>query len=185
MLAILKHPLMNLDAYPQITTKTDMLNVLKLNITKMSFDELSLHLNPNLFSLHNLAEEECTYDAEGNFVWPQLLGLNYESIQEENGIYLLDDGIQIIIHFTYSIDRTQLRAIFGIDAPENIQLPIDEVIIQDNSLSIKCVLRKVVSLKRLEIYLLSADIGTPQTTLRSTYLFQGRVRSRRLSSTSV
>lgn len=94
----------------------------------MSFDELSLHLMPNIFAIHNLSEEECIYDEEGNFVWPGMLGLNFESIEDAEGIFLLDDGIQVFIHVSYSAAADNLKAIFGVETAEEILTPVDEVI---------------------------------------------------------
>lgn len=126
VLGTLKHPLFNLRSISGFNPYVDHLNVLKVMVPKMSFDELSLHMMPNIFAVHSLQPEECIYDEDGVFAWPAMLGLNFDSISDEEGIYLLDDGIQIFLFVSYTASPDQIRAIFGVESADEIITPIDE-----------------------------------------------------------
>lgn len=70
---------------------------MKLQLCKTSVDEMTVQMMPNLYKLDELTKEECEYDADGYFVYPPLVGLNFESISQIDGIYLLDDGFKLYL----------------------------------------------------------------------------------------
>lgn len=88
---------------------------------------MATQILPNIFAIHNLTEDECQYGEDGAFVWPEMLGLNYDSLADEEGIYVLDDGFKIFIHLNNSVKKDHLRAIFGVGELNEIELPLDEV----------------------------------------------------------
>lgn len=81
---------------------------------------------PQLFALHLTQEGECDY-GESGFTWPSVLSLNFESIQDEDGIYVLDDGLKIFLHINHGASTENLLSLFGVESVQEIVLPIDEV----------------------------------------------------------
>jgi len=51
-----------------------------------------------------LEDWQCEYDENGVFVYPDLLGLNFESIGHE-GVYVLNDGFDIYMWVGQNVDK--------------------------------------------------------------------------------
>ena len=82
---------------------------------------------PSLIALHSLEANECVYDEDGVFLWPPLLSLNFDSIADPKGIYLLDNGIKTYILLNFEAEIEDMKAIFGVEDLADLDVKLDEV----------------------------------------------------------
>ncbi|CAK89473.1 unnamed protein product (macronuclear) [Paramecium tetraurelia] len=110
-LGIMKSMVLNY-SYEQQSIMTDYVNYFRIIFQYIHFDELVTYLVPQLYDVTNLHENECVYDDQGQFVYPQQLSL-VSSELATGGLYLMDCGFCLILYICKIHDPTQLVALFG------------------------------------------------------------------------
>jgi len=119
MLGALKHPVYCLQSFSSYNAAVDARNVLRINLEKYNSHEIGLQINPWLFRLDTLEDDQCEYDESGYFVYPDLLGLSYDSLANE-GVFMLNDGFDIYLWVGQQTDPSILDSLFNIESFEQI-----------------------------------------------------------------
>ncbi|CAD8096099.1 unnamed protein product [Paramecium sonneborni] len=109
-LGIMKSNILNY-SYDQQSILTDYVNYFRIIFQYLHYDELVTYLIPQLYNVTNLQQNECVYDDEGQFVYPQQLSLVQEELQN-GGLYLMDCGYCLILYISKLHDPIQLTALF-------------------------------------------------------------------------
>lgn len=72
-----------------------------------------LQINPWLFRVDYLEDDQCEYDENGAFTYPDSLSLNYDSL-DHIGVYLMNDGFDIYMWVGAEVDPAVLQSLFGV-----------------------------------------------------------------------
>jgi hypothetical protein len=94
-------------------------------MARMSYDELSTQIMPNLYNLTELGKEECEYSEDGYFVYPPLLNLNFESISDESSSLLLDDGFKLYLYLGREVSSKSIQSLFGKKSLAEVSNPVE------------------------------------------------------------
>jgi len=78
-------------------------------------------LYPRMYAIHNLGSEIGTQGTNGAIVLPPLLNLNSEKL-DKSGIFLVEDGQQMLIWVGRQVDPELLTQLFGVATLEGIDL---------------------------------------------------------------
>lgn len=103
----------------------DQRNAFKIMVARMSYDELSVQLMPNLYNLKDLSDQDCEYNEDGYFNYPPLLNLNFESIAEDDACLLLDDGFKLFLYLGSKVSSKTLQSLFGKKSLTEISNPLE------------------------------------------------------------
>lgn len=96
------------------TKEMDYRNALRIRFNSTSIDDAMLMFTPYLFALQGMVDENTgIYDEEGNFVFPQLLSLTYQNLSSD-GLYLIDDGMNLYMLVGSQLSSEILENLFGI-----------------------------------------------------------------------
>merc|ERR1719387_2904308 len=82
---------------------------------------------PRMVALHNLSEgdEYGTHDENGAVMMPPMLNLTSESMTQD-GVYLLENGEEILMWIGRAVSPNWLQAVFGIPAIEQLDVTTAE-----------------------------------------------------------
>jgi len=88
-----------------------------------------MFLYPRFYALHNLPEQCGLEDENGNVSLPTVLNLSSEKL-ERNGIFILDNGQQLLMRISKSVDPNLLHQLFG--TSDLTQVSLNMTMIQEN-----------------------------------------------------
>ena len=116
ILGILKHELLSASDSGGSGVVMEDRETLRLKLNALNAEETALHFAPYLFALHTVAEEGAgVYDEQDGFIFPQLLSLTCYSLSKE-GMYLMDDGMNLYILLGSKADSHQLTNLFNVQS---------------------------------------------------------------------
>ena len=108
------------------TKEMDYRNALRTKLNSTSVDETMLIATPYLFSLTSMVDEDTgSYDEEGNFVFPNLMSLTYQNLSND-GLYLLDDGLNLYLLVGSQTSSQVLSSMFNIQNLTDVQKLTEE-----------------------------------------------------------
>ncbi|CAD8128338.1 unnamed protein product [Paramecium sonneborni] len=111
MLGIMKSQTLNYN-YDQQSVLTDHMNYLRSIYQYLNVDELVTYIVPQLYNISDLKEQECVYDDNGYFIYPQSISLVLEEVSN-GGLLLMDCGYCLILFICKIHDENQMADIFG------------------------------------------------------------------------
>lgn len=91
----------------------------------MSYDEMAIQVMPNLYNIKELGKQDCEYNEDGYFNYPPMLNLNFESISEEDGALLLDDGFKLYLYFGSKVSSKLVHSLFGKKSLSEVSNPLE------------------------------------------------------------
>ena len=106
----------------------DISNFLRINLQKLSPQEIITFIVPSIYSLHELESDKSigTYNSEsGEFNLPNLISSTKNSM-EEDGMYLIDNGYLLIIYIRKSVSQYILKNLFGVENLSFLTMVINE-----------------------------------------------------------
>ena len=132
ILGMVKGPMLSVSGVGA-TKEMDYRNALKLRLNSASIEETMMTATPYLFSLMSMVEDGTgTYDEEGTFAFPNLLSLTYQNLSNE-GLYLLDDGINLYLLVGSQTPSDVLQNLFGIQKLSDVQKLTEENMYSNSS----------------------------------------------------
>ena len=79
-------------------------------------------LYPRLFQLHPFPSHQCKVDSEsGFFVYPTIIRNGYSRL-EPNGVYLIENGLKMIIWVGQQCPPAIIQALFGVNSLDQIDI---------------------------------------------------------------
>lgn len=120
LLGMVKHVVLSANGIGA-SKEMDLRNSLRVMLNAASLDQSMAMFTPYLFTLHSMVDENAgVYDEEGCFTFPQMLSLTSANLTSE-GLYLMDDGMNLYMLIGSELDPRQLQEMFGVkrlsDAP--------------------------------------------------------------------
>ena len=113
----------------------DLSNFLRIKIQKMNSTEILSFLYPNIYSIHELYENNTlgTYNENGEIQLPSIINCNRNQLLQ-NGLYLIDNGYLLIIYCKKLVDKNILKLLFNIEDLEFLTIALNEdSVFQDNN----------------------------------------------------
>ena len=98
---------------------------MKINLARMSHEEMISQMSPSLYDLGNLDQDICEYAEEGYFNYPPLLNLNFDSVADPAALLLLDDGFRLYIYVGEAVPSKTIYAIFGRKTISEVANPLE------------------------------------------------------------
>lgn len=89
-------------------------------LNSLPLEKLLYKLYPVVFPLHDLHEDDCTFDEHGNFILVQEpLRLSSEFIVN-GGVYLIFNGTELILYVTINVNPNLLLDLFGVETIDQV-----------------------------------------------------------------
>ena len=113
----------------------DISNFLRINLQKLSPQEIISFIVPSIYSLHDLETDKNigTYNSEnGIFNMPNMISSS-KSAMEENGLYLIDNGYMLIIYVKKNLNSNIFQSLFGVENFSFLTMIISEDNIFDDN----------------------------------------------------
>jgi len=137
---------------------------------------------PRMISLHNLPTEPLEIDEYGRTILPPMLNLTTESMTPD-GVFLLEDGMEMLMWIGRSIDPNICSQIFGISSLDELDCEFAEYAISSAAQGNGKLAQKIMSI--IEAIRVERSPGTmrlqcmrhqdPNETRWFTYLYEDRV----------
>lgn len=122
----------------------DISNYLRIKLQRMSVEDVNYFLYPKFFQIHHLLFDESLgqKDENGVISLPEIVSNSTRAL-ENDGIYLIDNGFNLILYVKLNCDQRLVKALFGVDGLNEIKSAIKESdLVRDDSISIR--LRNII-----------------------------------------
>mmetsp|Transcript_31268 Transcript_31268/g.56012 ORF Transcript_31268/g.56012 Transcript_31268/m.56012 type:complete len:954 (-) Transcript_31268:52-2913(-) len=106
----------------------DMRTYIWNRLETLSVPQTSAYYYPRMMALHNAPDLCATPDQLGRITLPDMLNLTSESMTQD-GVYLLEDGDQMLIWLGRAVDAGFLQAVFGASSFEQLDPASAEAVI--------------------------------------------------------